>query len=329
MTEQTGVRPSEQTASVLPRVAAIIVNWNSEADVLECVESLQRSTYPNLEIIVVDNGSMDGSVVALRGKHRGVTVIENGANLGFGRACNVGMAHALEGGAAYFFLLNSDLKIDPPAVAVLVALSEGDRSVGIAGPVVYDYTRPDLIQQFGGFAELTRAQVRGLYEWEVDHGQLPPLQEVTFIGGGIMFIRASVAQQVGGYDPMFFLYCEEVDLGQRVLRAGYKMVVSSRARVWHKLLGSFGGKTNPTVKHNYFRGWMLVGRRYLRGVDLVVFSLQFWFNRLLRFLVGCIVNRTPEMMVPAIRGALRGLRDRRARRPAPAGFPREDTSFAA
>lgn len=328
MSDQACTHP-DQNLALPPRVAAIIVNWNSRADVLECVASLEQSTYPNLHVVVVDNGSVDGSVAALRREYPAVTVIENGANLGFGRACNVGMAHALEGGADYFFLLNSDLKIDPPAVEELVALSEEDRSIGIAGPVVYDYARPDVIQQFGGFAELTRAQVRGLYEWEVDVGQMPPQQEVTFIGGGIMFIRAALAQQVGGYDPMFFLYCEEVDLGQRVLRAGYKMVVSSRARVWHKLLGSFGGKTNPTVKHNYFRGWMLVGRRYLRGLDLLVFSLQFWFNRLLRFLVGCVVNGTPEMMVPAITGALRGLRDRRARRPAPAGFPREETSLVA
>jgi GT2 family glycosyltransferase len=243
-------------------------------------------------------------------------VIENGANLGFGRACNVGMAYAIDQGADYFFLLNSDLKIAPQAIDELVTLCEQDPQIGVAGPTMYVYSKPDTIQQFGGMIELTQAQARGLYEFQVDCGQLPPVQEVTFIGGGIMFLRRSVVERVGGYDPTLFLYGEEVDLALRVIEAGYKLVVSSRAKVWHKMYGSFGGRPNAKVKYNYFRSWMILGRRYLHSQDFAVFCVQYLFNRLLRFIAGCVVRRNFDLIGPAFRGAYDGMRAKVARQPA-------------
>lgn len=304
----------------LPKVAGIIVNWNSQADVLECLASLQQTTYANLDVIVVDNGSTDGSVAAIHSQFPGVIVIENGANLGFGSACNIGMAHAMRDGADYFFLLNSDLKIDPEAISELIALCEQDPQIGIAGPTMYLYSEPDRIQQFGGMIELTRAQARGLYEFQVDRGQLPAVQEVTFIGGGIMFLRRSVVEQIGGYDPTFFLYGEEVDLAMRAMREGYKLMVSSQAKVWHKMYGSFGGRPNARVKYNYFRSWMILGRRYLHGLDFATFCAHYFVNRLLRFVTGCILRGTLDLTGPAIRGAFDGMREEKAHYPAPATF---------
>jgi GT2 family glycosyltransferase len=304
----------------LPKVAAIIVNWNSRADTLECLISLEQSTYANLELIVVDNGSTDGSVAAVRSRFPGVAVIENGANLGFGAACNVGIAQAMRNGADYFFLLNSDLKIDPQAVSELVSLCEQNPQIGVAGPTEYLYAEPGKIQQFGAMIEMTRAQARGLYEYQLDHGQLPAVREVTFIGGGLMLVRRCVVEQVGGYDPTFFLYCEEVDWERRIMQAGYKLMVTSRAKVWHKWYGSFGGKPNATVKYNYFRSWAILGRRYLHGLDFATFCIYYFLARLLRFVVGCLVRRTFELIVPSLRGAYDGLRDERACHPAPATF---------
>ena len=298
-------------------VAAIIVNWNSQADVLECLESLQQATYSNLDIIVVDNGSTDGSVVSIRGQFPDVTVIENGANLGFGQACNVGMDHAIRNGADYLFLLNSDLKIDPAAIGELVALCEQDPQIGIAGPTMYLYSKPDTIQQFGGKIQLIKARARGLYEFQIDRGQLPVVQEVTFIGGGIMFLRRRVVEQVGGYDSVFFLYGEEIDLALRVMQAGHKLVVSSRAKVWHKMYGSFGGRINARVQYNYLRSWMILGRRYLCGWRFVIFCLYYFIGVLLRWLTGCVMRRTFDLMKPAIRGAYDGMREGRAHHPAP------------
>jgi len=304
----------------MPKVAAIIVNWNTRDDVLECLSSLQQTTYINLDVIVVDNGSTDSSVAAIRDQFPPVTVIENGANLGFGYACNVGMEQAMRNGADYFFLLNSDLSIDSAAVSELVALCERDPQIGIAGPTMYLYSKPDVIQQFGGMIRLTRARARGNHEFEVDRGELPDVQEVTFIGGGIMFFRRVVAEQVGGYDPTFFLYGEEVDLALRVMQAGYKLMVSSRAKVWHKMYGSFGGRVNSRVQYNYMRSWMILGRRYLHGWSFAVFCGHYLIGVLLRWLAGCARRRTFALMWPAIRGAYDGMREQRARHPEVATF---------
>ena len=302
------------------KVVAIIVNWNSRADTLECLASLEKSTYDNLQILVVDNGSADGSVDAIQSQFHHVTVIETGANLGYGAACNVGIAHAMREGADYFFLLNADMKIDPSAISELVALCEQFPMVGVAGPTEYFYATPDMIQQFGGMIELTRAQVRDLYIYEIDHGQLPPTREVTCIGGGVMFVRRRALEQIGGFDPIFFLYCEEIDLELRIMQAGYKLMVTSRAKVWHKWYGASGGKPNATVKYNYFRSWMILGRRYLRGADRAIFYFFYFVARLLRFVVGCLARRNWELIIPALRGAYDGMREKRACQPAPETF---------
>lgn len=304
----------------LPQVAAIIVNWNSCADTLECLASLKQSTYTNLKVMVVDNASTDGSVSAVHSQFPNVTVIETGANLGYGRACNVGIANAMRDGAEFFFLLNADMKIDPPAIGELVALCAKDPAIGVAGPTEYFYATPDMIQQFGGVIELTRARVRDQYIYQTDHGQLPLTQEVTCIGGGVMFVRRQALEQAGGFDPIFFLYGEEVDLAIRIAQAGYKLVVTSRAKVWHKWYGASGGKPNAIVKYNYFRSWMILGRRYLRGADRVVFYFFYFIARLLRFVLGCLLRGNWGLIVPALRGACDGIREKRACQPAPERF---------
>src|SRR5258708_31966851 len=104
-----------------PSVTILILNWNGRDDTVQCLDSLARLDYQPLEIILLDNGSTDDSVAFFRTRYPSITVIDNGANLGFSEGCNVGLRHAVATGADYVMLLNNDATLAPDALARLVA----------------------------------------------------------------------------------------------------------------------------------------------------------------------------------------------------------------
>ena len=122
-------------------VATILLNWNNAADTIRCLRSLRYLRGARPEVVVVDNGSTDDSVACIRAAaaHLGfpVTILETGSNLGFGGGCNVGIRHALEQGADYLWLLNTDAIPHPDALRSLVEVMERDAQVGAVGSVIY------------------------------------------------------------------------------------------------------------------------------------------------------------------------------------------------
>jgi len=120
-----------------PSVAIIVLNWNGRDDTIACMYSLQKLTYKRYQLIVVDNGSSDDSVSAIRAEFPSVHVIETGANLGFAEGNNVGIRHALDQGANYVLLLNNDTEVDEHLVDALVDAAESNADGGIFGPKIY------------------------------------------------------------------------------------------------------------------------------------------------------------------------------------------------
>ncbi len=110
-----------------PKIFIIILNWNGKNDTLECLDSAREIDFENYEIVVVDNGSEDDSVQAIRSKYKDVIIIENGANLGFAEGNNVGIEYALLHEADYIFLLNNDTVVDPGVIRNLLQASKAPR----------------------------------------------------------------------------------------------------------------------------------------------------------------------------------------------------------
>ena len=134
-----------------PKVSIIILNWNSLDDTVHCLESLEKITYPNYDIIVVDNGSKGNDAEILREKFKGyIHIIENDKNYGFPEGCNIGMRYALKNSAPdYILLLNNDTTVAPDFLAEMVKIAESDPLIGIAGPKIYFYHEPYKIQSVG------------------------------------------------------------------------------------------------------------------------------------------------------------------------------------
>jgi GT2 family glycosyltransferase len=216
----------------MKRVAVVVLNWNGWRDTLACIASLQKLNYPNFELIVVDNGSTDGSHAHIEAHFPGIKVLQTGFNLGFGGGCNAGIRWALEQGADYVWLINSDATVDVNALTELVRVAEEQALVGAVGSVLYEADQPEQIQLWGGGkvhlgTGLSRHQTR-------------PAQ-LDFVSGASMLLRREALEQVGLFDDQtFFMYWEDSDLGFRLRQGGWQLAVAEKSCVWHKLSASLG-----------------------------------------------------------------------------------------
>src|SRR3990170_2313546 len=267
-----------------PRVFIIILNWNGYADTAECVRSLYRITYPSFVIVVVDNGSIDGSVARLKDEFRDVVCMENKENLGFAGGNNEGIRYALEHGADYVLLLNNDTVVEAGFLDVLVRAAEcypvchpefisgsqtmqgqeipkqvqddrgNDRQsgvcssekIGVVGPKIYSgLPGSSILWEAGGGIDWRYGKAYHTGFDETDRGQWDGVRDVDYVSGCAMLIKREVLEEVGLLDERFFLYYEETDFCARVREKGYRVVFAPEARIWHKISNTTGGAYGP------------------------------------------------------------------------------------
>jgi GT2 family glycosyltransferase len=247
-------------------VAIIVLTWNQRDFTLDCLASLAQLDYPadRLQVIVVDNGSQDGTAADVRSRFPAVTVIENGENLGFAAGNNVGIRAALASGARYIMLLNNDTVVEPGLVAKLVAVLDQHAQAGIVGPKMLYFEPPDVIWCAGnrinwltGKTDRCGAEVR-------DQGPAEPVREVDYITACAVLLRREVIEQVGLLDPRFFIYYEETDWCVRARRAGWRILYCPHARIWHKVSAAMG-TTSPATDYYFNRNRLLFLAKNLSG----------------------------------------------------------------
>ena len=244
-----------------PLVCCIVLNWNGRELVLACLASLAQSRYGNALLVVVDNASTDGSVVAVRAQYPNVEVIENDTNLRWAGGNNVGIHYGLAQGADYILLLNNDIEVAPDMIARLVEAAEADPGIGLLAPKIYYHAQRDLIWYAGGRASLWR----GLF-WHVgirqqDRGQFDSPGPIDYITGCAMLIRREVAREVGDIDTAFIAYGEDVDYSFRVQAAGFGLALVPGARMWHKVSAYWGATSWRKIRVR-LRSQLRLYRRY-------------------------------------------------------------------
>lgn len=228
-----------------PKTAIVVLNWNGKADTLACLDSLRQMDYPAHRVIVVDNGSSDDSVAAIREAHPWVHLIENGANLGFAGGNNVGIRAALETDTEFVMLLNNDTLIAPDCIDHLVEAAQAHRDVGILGARIFYMESPDVVwfDRAVWNRETLRFDFPGQGETETKLSEQP--LETEYVCGAAMFFRAEVARRIGLLDKRFFLVYEESDWCFTARDAGYRCLTIPKARVWHRVGASFGSEQSP------------------------------------------------------------------------------------
>jgi GT2 family glycosyltransferase len=218
-------------------VTCIVVNWNGWRDTVACIESLLQSDYSNLSILVVDNGSSDGSVPQLRAAFPWLEILNAGANLGFAAGNNVGIEIALKRDAIYVWLLNNDTIVDPHTLTTLVSAAASDPSLGEIGSVLRYAHEPTRVQAWGGGKINLWTGMSRHYHGPVEADKL------GFLTAASVLVPAAVFRRVGLLDDGYFMYWEDADLSFRIRAAGWKLGVAPDATLRHKEGGSTGQKS--------------------------------------------------------------------------------------
>ena len=227
----------------MKKLTVITLNWNGLEDTRALLPTLLACRMPEdwtLEAVVVDNGSTDGSVAALRAEFPAVEVLALPKNKRFAGGNNAGLAHALASGADAIALLNNDTKADPGLFERLLLALEQDPAAGAAAPLIYYGAPSGRIWYAGARAvpALGLTAHRGLRT--LDRGQYRSVERTGYLTGCCLLARREVWEKVGPLDERYFIYAEDVDWCLRARRAGYGLLFVPTARLWHEVSASSG-----------------------------------------------------------------------------------------
>ena len=231
-----GFRMSLQSEE--PLVSVIISNWNGKRYLKECLLSLKKQTYKNFEVILVDNGSTDGSVDYIKDNFGDfVKLIENETNLGFAEGNDIGIRNS---SGKYILLLNNDTKADPLWIEELIKVAESDDKIGMCASKVLSLDNPKTIDNVGLLIYKDGLN-RGRGRLEYDQGQYDNIEEVFLPSGCAALYRKKMLNEIGEFDKDFFAYSDDIDIGIRGRLMGWKCMYVPKAVIYHK----YSGSTSP------------------------------------------------------------------------------------
>ncbi len=218
-------------------VSVIVLNWNGKDVIFDCLDSLLAQTYLSKEIILVDNGSKDGSLAMIRERYpQGLKIIANPKNLGFAGGCNVGMT-ASQG--EWIALINSDSTIEKNWIQEMVKGIRRSVSIGMVACKIYFWGKEKVLENTGQIISRDGlGRTRG--RLEKDEGQYDHRSAVLCPSGCAALYRRRMLDQTGFFDEKFFAYADDIDIGLRGRLAGYKCFYIPSAVAYHKLSASFG-----------------------------------------------------------------------------------------
>ncbi len=253
------------------KVLTVVLSWNSKKYIVECLESLKKN---NAEIILVEGGSTDGSLEFLKTKYPEHKLIETNKNLGYAGGNNVGLKYALEQNADFVWVVNPDIVVAPTALDEAMKVMTKDEKTAVVGSKVYFYPGFEFHKDRYSKKELGKVlwYAGGENDWknvyathfginEVDDGKYDTPKEVGFATGSSMLFRCSALRQVGVIDEKYFLYYEENDLCQRLIKSGWKLMYAPKSVVWHKV-GQAAGIGSTLADYYITRSRMLFGLRW-------------------------------------------------------------------
>lgn len=256
--------------STLPRVAAVVVNYNGKEVTLQAVESLRQMTYPNFDLVVLDNASTDGSPEALAQAYPDLKQLRVEVNKGSSSGYAAGFRWAFENGYDYVLLLNNDIEVLPDMLDRLVEVAESDPRIGVVGPKCYFHGDRQRLWSAGGILRFRESITRERGYGEIDRGQYDRNDEVDYINGCAILIKRSAGEAAGVWDPIFFICVDDADFCTRVKQKGFRCVYVHRAVLYHMVSYTTGGYT-PGRNFLFGRSSALYARRYARPWNWLTF----------------------------------------------------------
>jgi GT2 family glycosyltransferase len=275
-------------------IAVIIPNWNGKEHLVVCLNSLRQQTHASFEVVLVDNGSTDGSAEYVETEFPEVKIIRLEENKGFSAAINQGI---MESDGDVVAILNNDTEAEPQWLAEMARVFDDDPNVDFCASKLLLFDRRDILHSAGDFyGEDGVPGNRGV--WERDSEKYSRQELVFGACGGAAAYRRSMLRKIGLFDEDLVAYCEDVDLNWRAQMAGHKCMFVPTARVYHKLSATGGG---PIASYYAGRNMILVMVKDMPGA-IVRLHWASILTAQLRFAVHSIAH----FREPAARARLAG-----------------------
>ena len=241
-------------------IAVVVLNWNGLSDTRALLPTLLACRIPDgwrLSVIVVDNGSTDGSAAAIAAEFPAVEVLALPENRRFAGGNNHGLRHALDAGAAAVMLLNNDTQADPGLLERLLLALEQDPAAGAAAPLIYYGVPSQRIWYAGAILEpaLGWAAHRGVRR--LDHGQYREVEPTGYLTGCCLLAPRAVWEKVGLLDERYFIYAEDADWCLRARAHGYRLLFVPTARLWHQVSAASGPASPWKIYHRLRANWTM------------------------------------------------------------------------
>jgi len=240
-----------------PKVSIVFVTWNGKKHTFDLIESLKKITYRNYDIIVVDNGSNDGTQEEFKKKYDKIaTLIENEKNLGLAEGTNIGIREALKRNSKYILTMNNDMIVDKNFLNYLVDAMEKNPKVAVSTPMIY-YMNPKNVIWCAG-CKYTIKSFKPLNQKEIDFGQIDKEKYVDACDC-VLMMKSDVLKKIGLFDKTFFLIHEFTEWCLRATNKKYKCLFVPKSKVWHKVAVSTKNSKKGKELCLYYdiRNWLL------------------------------------------------------------------------
>jgi len=285
-----------------------VLNWNRPDDTIACVASLLASEAADQHVLVVDNGSDDGSVVRLRAQFGDtIEVLETGSNRYYAGGMNVGIERAMSLGAEFVLLLNNDTIAAPDAIVRLLDTAAAYPDAGILAPAIHYAGDRTRIWSLGSRRSPWLPFPIELGRDALDHSQhIAPLW-VDFVTGCAMLVRREVVERIGLLDEGYRFYFEDADYCARAGTAGFQVLVEPRARIYHAVARS-ASREPATTRYLKTRGRVRFYRSYPFGPTPLLTHAALCGQETVRALGG-VLRGDRAIAAAILRGLLEGYRE--------------------
>lgn len=288
-------------------VVTIIPNWNLKNDLGECLNSLLLSIYSPHLVVVVDNGSEDGSIEFIKNNYPNIHLIALPENLGFAGAVNYGIDWAQKQNADYFFVLNNDTIIPPNTISQVVEIMKDNINIGIASPKILQYHKPNHIYSLGTRIYTYFPLPVTIGKNRSDDVKYSKVMNFDYVTGTAMMLSALCVEKTGLFNTNYFMYYEDSEYCRRAQRLGFSIVCVGFSTIYHKGAVS-ASKNRKNIIRIRARNRFLFYRQYSHGPSRWLTFFFLWVIALWK-IFGFILKGNFSLIKPYLSGLWQGYKE--------------------